>query len=241
MTGFAVRLISRIVLEFQEGRSDKVYEVDLCEVSPDQCVVNFRYGRRGSTLKEGTKTSSPVSRANAEQLFENLVSSKKQKGYREAAAETAPIDEPVAPPATLASPSQLPDPRTQAILRRLTEGVRSNSRWKLSRAVWRAGEMRTRAAEPLLLGLLSAGDAMLDYSIAWSLGQLGSEQSIAPLRRVKADKNRSGAVRRIANVSLLQLLIGDEKLQAIESCYQQLPESIAALFGMARQINWSRN
>jgi len=48
-----VKLIKQVSLYFQEGRADKVYEVDLCEVGPGQYVVNFRYGRRGTALKDG--------------------------------------------------------------------------------------------------------------------------------------------------------------------------------------------
>ena len=65
-----MKLVRKSRLFYQEGKSDKVYEVDLCDVSttlsPDQFVVNFRYGRRGTTLREGTKTSTPVSRDNAD-------------------------------------------------------------------------------------------------------------------------------------------------------------------------------
>ena len=52
-----MKLLQQVELLFQEGKSDKVYEVDLLEVSPGQCVVNFRYGRRGSTLKEDRKST----------------------------------------------------------------------------------------------------------------------------------------------------------------------------------------
>ena len=48
-----MKLIRRTVLVYREGSSDKIYEIDLCEVGPTAYVVNFRYGRRGSRLKEG--------------------------------------------------------------------------------------------------------------------------------------------------------------------------------------------
>ena len=35
-----MKLVRQVTLEFREGTSDKVYEVDLCEVGPDQFVVN---------------------------------------------------------------------------------------------------------------------------------------------------------------------------------------------------------
>ena len=64
-----MKLVRKISLAYQEGRSDKVYEVDLCEVGPDQYVVNFRYGRRGMPLRDGTKTVLPVSRGQADRIY----------------------------------------------------------------------------------------------------------------------------------------------------------------------------
>jgi bifunctional non-homologous end joining protein LigD len=44
-------------------------------------VVNFAYGRRGGTLNTGTKTSTPVSYAEAVEIYLKLVQSKIAKGY----------------------------------------------------------------------------------------------------------------------------------------------------------------
>ena len=46
-------------------------------------VVNFAYGRRGSTLTTGTKTSSPVDYDTAQKIYTKLVNEKKAKGYTE--------------------------------------------------------------------------------------------------------------------------------------------------------------
>src|SRR5688572_11347231 len=81
-----MKLVRQTVLVYREGSSDKVYEVDLCEVGDGSYVVNFRYGRRGASLKEGVKTASPVPLAAAEKVFQDLVSSKTKKGYREVSA-----------------------------------------------------------------------------------------------------------------------------------------------------------
>src|SRR6185503_15663422 len=83
-------LVKQTLLVFREGSSDKVYEVDLCDVGQDRYVVNFRYGRRGTILKEGTKTSKAVTLAEAERAFKALVASKLKKGYRAAGAADAP-------------------------------------------------------------------------------------------------------------------------------------------------------
>ena len=67
-----MRLVSRTKLHLKEGNSDKVYEVDLC-ASGDKFLVNFRYGRRGAELKEGTKTTQAVDLEQAEKIFQKLV------------------------------------------------------------------------------------------------------------------------------------------------------------------------
>jgi len=79
-----MKLIKQSQLHFQDGTSDKVYEVDLCEVGNETYLVNFRYGRRGLQLREGTKTDLPVSLEEAEKVFKKLVESKTKKGYQNA-------------------------------------------------------------------------------------------------------------------------------------------------------------
>mgnify|MGYP000143142487 CR=1 FL=1 len=70
-----MKLLARVTLAFQEGASDKVYEIDLCEVGAGQHVVNYRYGRRGSALREGTETETPVSPERARVVFDRLQAS----------------------------------------------------------------------------------------------------------------------------------------------------------------------
>jgi bifunctional non-homologous end joining protein LigD len=68
-------------LYFKEGSSDKVYHATL-EKENDGYVVNFAYGRRGSALKTGSKTSSPVSLEKAREIYNKLIKEKMAKGYR---------------------------------------------------------------------------------------------------------------------------------------------------------------
>jgi len=67
-------------LYFREGTSDKVYQVTL-EPAGERFVVNFAYGRRGSTLSTGTKTNVPVDLERARSIFDKLVREKTAKGY----------------------------------------------------------------------------------------------------------------------------------------------------------------
>jgi len=76
-----MKLIKQAKLYFQEGNSDKIYEVDLCETGMNQYLVNFRYGRRGNNLREGTKTDLPVDLNTAEKIYSELIASKTKKGY----------------------------------------------------------------------------------------------------------------------------------------------------------------
>ena len=76
-----------VTLFFREGGSDKVYQAQL-EPKADGWVVSFQYGRRGSTLQSGTKTTSPVSYEKAKKVYDTLVLSKTSKGYTPAEGGT---------------------------------------------------------------------------------------------------------------------------------------------------------
>jgi len=67
-------------LYYREGSSDKVYQASI-EEARGGFVVNFAFGRRGSTLSTGTKTGAPVPLAEAKSVFDKLVKSKLAKGY----------------------------------------------------------------------------------------------------------------------------------------------------------------
>ncbi len=155
-----MNVVKQIILHYREGNSDKVYEVDLCEAD-GLYVVRFRYGRRGASLKEGTKTSRAVARDEAERVFDDLVSSKLKKGYTRVADKSAgsqskpraarAIDETAreaailqrladALPAQAASHArQIP---AQSATWNATRSAGSTRPWKLERVIWRAGELR---------------------------------------------------------------------------------------------------
>lgn len=68
-------------LYYKEGSSDKVYHATL-EKESGGYVVNFAYGRRGSALKTGSKTSSPISLEKAKEIYLKLLKEKLGKGYK---------------------------------------------------------------------------------------------------------------------------------------------------------------
>jgi bifunctional non-homologous end joining protein LigD len=77
----------QISLYYREGSSDKVYQVTL-EQKGGAWIVNFAFGRRGTTLQSGTKTSSPVPYDKAKKIYDKIVAEKMAKGYTPAAGGT---------------------------------------------------------------------------------------------------------------------------------------------------------
>ena len=75
------KIVESASLYFKEGSSDKVYNATI-EKEDDKYVVNFSYGRRGSALKSGSKTTKPVVLEAAKDIFNKLVKEKTSKGYR---------------------------------------------------------------------------------------------------------------------------------------------------------------
>ena len=81
-----------ITLYYRDGRSDKVYQASI-EPKESGFVVNFAYGRRGSTMTNGTKTQSPVSFEAAQTIHSKLIREKLAKGYT-AGADGTPYSSP---------------------------------------------------------------------------------------------------------------------------------------------------
>ncbi len=217
-----MKLLQRTILEFREGNSDKVYEVDLCDVGMGGYIVNFRYGRRGTVLKEGTKTSAPVSRADAERAFQALVTEKTKKGYR-AANQPAPVA-PAVPKRTFTPddesrkqfilerlratpPPPLPAPVATRNWQRPRRPKQEKGVWPIERVIWRAGELQITEAAPLLPKFIGTGDTLRDYCVAWALGWCGTGDEAAreALARLYRDEKATEAVRRIAGEALLKL------------------------------------
>jgi bifunctional non-homologous end joining protein LigD len=79
--------LPNITLYYREGSSDKVYQCQI-EQAGERFVVNFAYGRRGSTLNTGSKTNVPVTFDGAKRIFDKLVKEKQAKGYTEGESGT---------------------------------------------------------------------------------------------------------------------------------------------------------
>lgn len=226
-----MKLIRQTRLAFQEGNSDKVYEVDLCEVTPGWFVVNFRYGRRGGTLKDGSKTVLPVQQHQAEKIFYDLVSSKMAKGYW-GAGEDRPArpsfnDQPGPP-----SKRNRPD---QALLEALYQAVRQHGMpgegRPLSRLLWRCGERRLSEAIPSLLKLDRSGQVMTDYCLAWALGRCGGEESLPLLQKLRDDPALDEKVRRMAREGYRAAASPEVRQRLVQEAIGRLPEPLPEAAG----------
>lgn len=70
-----------ITLHCTEGGADKIYRVFLSPAGSALYTVDFEYGRRGGSLKAGTKTPEPLPLEEAQKVFDKLVASKIRGGY----------------------------------------------------------------------------------------------------------------------------------------------------------------
>jgi predicted DNA-binding WGR domain protein len=221
-----MKLIRKARLYFKEGKSDKVYEVDLCRLSKGRYVVNFRYGRRGSRLREGTKTLSPVERQKAEDIFNSVVVSKKNKGYKDSDEQPQLAVKFQAPPA--ADPSDVTDRRElieTAVLKRFQDpSIRADLK-KLRRVVWRIGELAIKQAVPDLMALIPSKDELMNYCVAWTLGRCADTRAFPALNRLFSDTG-SDMVKRTAREALLATATEDQARDIIDGIVQQLSQPV---------------
>lgn len=241
-----MKLVRQTKLFFKEGTSDKVYEVDLCEIGGNY-VVNFRYGRRGTELKEGVKTISPVPLAEAEKVFNKLVEEKTKKGYQiigeEAVVELKPIktvekniDEHARNQFILNILTQYTNksaPTEQGLvskivstLQEVVSGHKNNQTWKIERTVWRAGELKIKEATPFLLELFGSNNSLLNYCCVWALGFCGDEKILPNLNEIAQSEKYGEAVQRIAREAIFK--IGNETTKNLwrEKAVNKLPEEL---------------
>ena len=70
------KTVERVSLYYRDGRSDKVYVIELAEESQGKFSVTGYNGRRGSQLVAQPKTSTPVTLTEARRIFNQLESAK---------------------------------------------------------------------------------------------------------------------------------------------------------------------
>ena len=112
--------VKSIQLFFQEGSSDKVYNAQIVK-DGDAYTVSCQWGRRGSSLQEGSKAVR-VPLAQAQKKFDSLVREKTGKGYQEITSDVVPAA--VAPPEGQGSGSKVTGKRARVgIKAQLAEAI----------------------------------------------------------------------------------------------------------------------
>ncbi len=217
-----MKLVKQKKLFFSEGNSDKVYEVDLCESGSDLFVVNFRYGRRLSSLREGTKTIFPVSYNEALIVFDKLINSKKKKGYKEHySKQSSSIVEKT-------ENQELNTKREETILNYLTQAKNGTytRNWKISRVIRRAGVLKIKSASKVVPYFLNAEDDFEQYNAIFTLAQLEDTSHAEAIYTVFKAHGFKSKVGRIAAAYLL--LYGNESLQLKiqDAATQKIPNDI---------------
>lgn len=218
-----MRLIKQSKLFYIEGKSDKVYEIDLCEISSNEFLVNFRYGRRGSTLKEGTKTPEAVSREKADALFASLEAEKRKKGYQ---TETETFVE--LPVLDVLEPNSIQG----TILQRLQDAVDGKNsfktQWKTSRVIWKAAELEMKEAVPFIMRL-TKGDEIQIYAALWALLKLDAKEAEQIFKSYAGNIRQKAYIRNIATEALLTFLSDDNQRILLQELQERIPVEVMNL------------
>ena len=214
-----MQLIKQEKLHFKDSKSDKIYEVELYHIQQNEYVVNFRYGRRGSSLREGTKTVFPVQKEQAEQVFIELVESKTKKGYQRVQSYD---DTPVIQPTPAKKVHNIARSTVLSYLARRAKGDILTTNWKLSRIIWRAGEMQIEEAIPHIKELIPTLSEQELYSAVWALGKIRTKACADILADIPtASVDLYSRIRRAALVAL-----GSN--DAFDNAISELPKPIRA-------------
>lgn len=221
-----MKLVKKIRLVFKEGNSDKVYEVDLVEVagsSSNRYLVNFRYGRRGRTLNEGTKTVQPVELPEAEKLYDSIVVSKTNKGYHDEADPVPPRVVTPTPPKSAGTQSDARAARNAALLEALADESDSKKR---ARHIWNLGQSEVEGGAVAVVAYANRGDWREDYSIAWTLGRWRDNAHVATLEKLQ--RHSDNKVKEIAFEALLLAVAPSRVATLLETEKAELPPPVRA-------------
>ncbi len=211
-----MKLVKQSRLHYQEGKSDKVYQVDLVEtsaVTDEKYLVNYRYGRQGGALREGTKTTQPVTRERAEKLFNSIVVSKVNKGYK--ANQDYQETENNLKPATSISPNT-----TSSLIERIKNETNDSAR---ARQIWRLPPQKNPDAATIIVKFLGRDNWRYDYNILWTLGRVGSQKDLTAVTPFLQHENEI-----LANLALEVTLALTPATQRY-STYNQLCDHVSLL------------
>lgn len=199
-----MRIVDQARLGFREGTSDKVYEIDIVEVADDQYVVNFRFGRRGTSLRDGTKTPLPVSLERARAVYTALIAEKTNAGYKPLSEADVSRASP-----SVAEPLAHAVRRERELIEELARGHRSEQ--PLHLLVRKVGERGLHEAEPFLLELLPGSQEsrvkpeVLRHFIIAALARCGSSRAVPALQAIFEDGKQPRHLRDVAQLALTMI------------------------------------
>ena len=181
-----MQLVKSEHLSFQDEKSDKVYEVELYQLQDNEFIVNFRYGRRGNRLKEGTKTVFPVPFESAEKIYTELIQSKLVKGYVSRSGIVADLPQESNIENLSGSEQEI---QILKYLEAYSNRIPPPKKWKLSRIIWKSGELKLEKALPHIAILLPDLVDQEKYAAFWYLGRMANSECLNILKAQKVEKN----------------------------------------------------
>ena len=188
-----MKLIRQTVLGFKKGNSDKVYETDLLETSQGY-LVHFRYGKRGAKLREGVKTAKPIAFEKAEKIYNSLLVSKINKGYKVLQGFDPIKGQEIGVLNQGGDSSQTRDEKIIARLNAFADDPEKDriQGYSLSRTLWKAGELSIKTGLVEVIEKLLTVDfkqyatkSLIYYSMLWALGRSKDANALPLLKQFK--------------------------------------------------------
>jgi hypothetical protein len=168
-----MKIIKETHLHYQKGTSNKVYNVYLVEVSQGSYLVNFEYGRFGATLREGSKTTTPVELAKAEKIYDSLVVAKVNKEYKLLSGYNSLKQEDKVERKPLAN-NEYEALLLSRLQRAKDENLATVDNYVLSRLIYKAGELKLEEAKDVIVSLYAMEVEETNafyYAVVWALGR----------------------------------------------------------------------
>lgn len=225
----------------------KVYKVELIELlrrNDDRFLVNYQHGHSDAAMQEGSKTPVPVTKAQAQTLFNSVVVAQVNKGYEVREGHNPlseqPAQQAAAPTTRTAKQTANLDidsieKRRYQVCQQFAELSRKRGDKdyaRCNRIIWRLGELRATRAVPQLIAAITRGknhhQQIRNYSIAWALGRCADSRAADALQNLVASK-QSLKIRRMAFHALDAVTPETERDAWLQQIHTELPPALSAI------------
>ena len=232
-----MKTIKKTLLHYQKGTSNKVYNVYLVQISASEYLVNFEYGRYGSTLREGSKTSSPVALERAEKLFDSLVVSKMNKDYVVKQGYDATKKEEKKERETV-NTEKYATTLVSRLSQALEEKTHTVDNYSVSKLIYKAGTLKLQEAKSIIVSMCESEEMSIKnvfyktsddknvfyYAVVWALGRYQDKSLRAVIESTRDELNESS--RYIVEEALF-LLNEEQEAEQIKELTLPKPFSVA--------------